>query len=827
MNEVQDFDATFAGTEEERRDKSSEPILREIRKAQKDFRDWQDTCQLIDDVYSRYGATWDSLHKLYGGTTAWNDNDLDLFWASMEVLKPAVYARAPKPAVRPLFSDADLTKTKTAELLERVSTSALMATDINDIMYGVRDDLLFTNRGVIWVRYESKGGQRVCVEHLDRRDFLHETARKWAHVGWVAGGFWMSPKEMKDRFVGKNGITEEALEGAKFVKRRDDQTNGNDNAVPAKCQVWEVWHKADNKVYWVTEGIGVLLDSGDPHLKLKGFFPCPRPAYGTLQRRSLIPVPDWDRYAIHFRKISDLTGRIYRLLDDVRMKGLIPAGGDAGDAVEQLIRSDDDRLLIPVPAAALLAQGGNFVIWLPLAELATAIQGLIEARGQLIQDFYQLSGISDIMRGATEAEETLGAQQLKSQYGSVRVRDKIDELQRIAADTVGIIAEIAAEKFSKDTLLDMAQMTIPTKRELDKRVKEIEDAAEEELKGLEKKAREQVEQQSQNLAASAPNGGGGASPPPNVPDPAQARAMLQQAQQAILQKWGAQLEEVQQQVPVEDVMKLLRDDKARSFAFEVESDSTIMTDELQEKASRNEFLDRFTSASQSLTGLMAMGEQGAKLAGETLKFVLAPYRAGRQLDGAIDAFIEAAPEMAAKAAAQAGEAGEGAEELAKANQTLADAEMQKARAATAGVEAKAALDKAEMQRKMLEMQQKAQEATFKAEAEAEKLRQSLSAEQAKTALIEAQVNKLTAETAAILNKIGLDVRAQELSEYQAAANEQARVVDQSMQAENAAADQEFRARGEDRSDRQQDFSEQAGDRQMSLAEQQAQQEPGQ
>src|SRR3546814_1633912 len=81
-------------------------------------------------------------------------------------------------------------------------------------------------------------------------------------------------------------------------------------------------------------------------------------------------------------------------------------------------------------------------LWLPLNELAQAIQGLIEARSQLIQDFYQLSGISDIMRGATEAQETLGAQQLKSQYGSVRVREKSAELQRVAADAVKIAAEI-------------------------------------------------------------------------------------------------------------------------------------------------------------------------------------------------------------------------------------------------------------------------------------------------------------------------------------------------------------------------------------------------
>lgn len=803
MTEEQEIDAdeAFSGPEP----KSSAGVLAALKRAEREFEDWQTTCHDIDDIYSLHGGGYGGIRAELD-SYAWQDTTLDLFWSSYEILKPAVYAKPPVPAVAPLFQDNRQLHNITAEMLERVAISTFKVTGIDDVMTEVRDDLLFTGRGVPWLTYEKDGdGQRVCIEHLDRTDFIHEPARKWAEVGWVARRAWMTRKEMRKRFAKTSGA---AYQDAKFKTRRDDEDN-DVRAVTKKAGVWEVWHKADKKVYWVTEGVDVLLDSGAPHLKLSDFFPCPRPAYGTLRRRSLVPVPDWERYAIHFQKISTLTGRIYLLLEKVKLKGLIPAGGDVGDAVEELIRSDDDEILIPVPGAAMLAGGGTgFVAWLPLKEIAEAIQGLISARAQLIDDFYQLSGISDIMRGATEAEETLGAQQLKSQYGSVRVRGKIDELQRVAAESVKIAAEIIAENFSKETLLEMSQMEIFTKAAIDKRVRDIEKAAEQELKALGEKAREQAEKAQQGQ---------------EQVDPAQAQQMLQQAQQQIVQKYAPMLQDAESQVPIEDVMKLLRDSKARGFTFEIETDSTILTDEMQEKQSRNEFLTQFTGASQGLSGLMAMGEQGASLAGEMLKFVLAPYRAGRQLSSAIDQFIDAAPEMAAKAAAQAGAAGGDSEALAEANKMLGEAEMIKAKAAMAGVEARAALDKAEMQRKMMEMQQKAQDSQTKAEAEAEKLRQSLSAEQAKTALIEAQVNKLTAETGAILNKIGLDVRQQELSEYQAANQAQAQQVDQQMRAEETDSEREFRERGEERADRQQDFSEQSGDRQLSLAEQQAQQ----
>jgi hypothetical protein len=776
---------TFEGEEP----KSSRAVLAALGKAEDAFRDWQATCQVIDEIYNLDGEGYGGLRGDLDGF-GYGDAELDLFWASYEILKPAVYARPPQPVVAPLFKDGRQLHNTTAEVLERCAVSVFKRTDIQDVMLHARDDLIFTGRGALWVRHEVEDGKHgICVEHKDRLDFLHEPARKWAEVGWVGGAAWMTRKEMRKRFSKHSG---KAYQDAKFTLHRDEDTERDPEkrASVRKAKVWEVWHKADNRVYWVTEGVEVLLDSGEPHLKLDGFFPCPKPAYATLRRRSLIPVPDWERYAIHFRKISELTRRIYKLLDDVRMKGLIPAGSDVGDAIEELVRSDDDRLLVPVQAASLMQQGAaGFVVWLPLGELATAIQGLIEARAQLIQDFYQLSGISDIMRGASDAQETLGAQELKSQYGSVRVREKSNELQRVAADAVKIAAEIIAEKFPQETLLELSQLELRTKAEIAKRVDDIEKAAEEELKALRGKAEEAMAQQEGQA------------------DPAQAQAMLQQAQQQIFAKYAPMLQQAEQMVPVEDVVKLLRDDHARAFIFEIESSSTILTDELSEKRSRNEFMGEFANAQQALMGLAGMGEQGAKLAGSLMKFVLAPYRVGRELDGAIDEFIDAAPQMASAA-------GEGDDQgLAEAQNKLAEAEMQKARAQMAKVEADSALRQAEMQRKMGEMQQKAQADQAKVMAEAEKLRQSAESLNVKAQEAMAKVDLIRAQTMKALAEAGVVVDSQQLDEFKSLADIELRANDQAMKAQTTAADQqmraeqsqvdrEFRERGENRADMQ-------------------------
>jgi hypothetical protein len=764
--------------------KSSAAVLSALAKAEREFNDWQAICHNIDAVYSRHGTA-------YGGATvegtAWTDAKLDLFWSSYEILKPAVYAHPPEPAVAPMFDDNKPLQNTTAELLERASISTFARTGIDDVMIEVRDDLIFTNRGVMWVRYDTDDGQQVCVEHVDRTDFRHEPARKWAEVGWVAKRSWLTRKEMRKRFSPTSG---KAYQDAPYATRKD-RDDGDQQTTEKKAGVWEVWHRGNNKVYWVVEGVDVFLDVSEPEVKLSGFFPCPRPAYGTLRRRSLVPVPDYERYAYHFEKISELTRRIYLLLEQVRMMGIVGGGGDIADAIQDAWGDDSTDIMVRVNSIANIAES---LAWLPLTELAQAITGLVEARSQLISDFYELSGISDIMRGATEAEETLGAQQLKSQYGSVRVRCKIDELQRIAADAVKIAAEIIAEKFTQKNLLDMSQMDIPSKSDLKARVKEIEDAAAEELKGLTKRAQE--------AAAQAQEA-----------DPAQARQMLQQAQQQVLAKYAPMLAEVQQQVPIEDVMALLRDDRARTFTFEIQSDSTILTDELQEKASRNEFMETLTGSIAGLSNIIAMGEPAVKLWGEATKFQLAPYRAGRSLDGAINAFIDAAPEMAQAMAAANGGGGD-AEGLIEANNKLAEAEQMKAQAAMAKVQSDMQLKQAENERKAMEQQQKFAEAQAKWQAEAEKLRQTAQDSDAKLEKTLAEIDHLRAQTAEILSSIGLDVRKQELEEYRTVADQQARATDQAMAAQGQQTDAQFRERGEERADRGEDRA----DRQQQFAE---------
>lgn len=766
---------------------SSRAILEAIENAEKAFEGYNAYCRTVDKLYSL---------SLASGSLGYGDETFALFWASMEILKPAIYAKPPKPVATPRFADGGKVEKVTAELVQRCLESTFDRGGIDEVMLETRDDLAITNRGSTWLTYETDekgGGQRVCLEHLDRTDFLHEPARKWSEVGWVARRAWMTFTQMKQRF---KGIAEDKLRAACYSDRsKDIAKNGMvDNS--AKAGVWEVWHRNDNKVYWVTPEVDVILDSGEPHLSLRDFFPCPRPAYGTLQRRTLIPVPDYKRYAYHLDQINELTSRIYTLLGKVKLRIFIPSGGDIGEAIEKALAVEDaDSVVMPVPAAALSATAGqNLFVTLPLTEIAAAIQGLIEARTQLIQDFYQLSGISDIMRGATEAQETLGAQQLKSQFGSVRVRDKIEELQRIARDMAFICAQIMAKNFSKDTLLEMSRMTIPSKKEIAAKIKETEEAAK---KALQKLADEIKEAAGSN---------------PEPVDPAQVKAQYQQQQQAIMAKFQPMLDQLAATVPIEDVMDMLRDTRGMNLVIDIETDSTILTDEMAEKQSRSEFLQAFSNASMAIQPLMMAGEPGAQLAGGILKFALQPYRANRQLDDLIDEFVDNAPNIAAQA-------GEGEEDgLAAAQMELAKAELMKAQAQGQNYQAQAQLKAQELELKSAEAQAKAQQ-------DQQKFQLSVQEAEGKISETAARIEKIYAEIQLAEQKLGLEAHREQREDVKTAADIQSRQTDQAMQAQNAERDAQFRSQDNQRAERSQQFTERSSERQQIFAERQASKEP--
>jgi hypothetical protein len=612
--------------------RAAKPWLEMVKDAERYFSEWQDKCDKIDKLYA-------DLKKLSAGGA---QREMQIFWANLEVLKPSIYSRPPVPVVSSRFKDRKPMLRHSAEILERSLASSFDLEDIDQSMIAIRDDLAICGRGVSWLRLEDEEmdgevqEQRVCYDHLDRKDFLHEPARKWREVGWVGRKSHLTYEKMRERF--------EDISGDEYTKAvyQDRKKDGDDYTGEKKACVWEVWHKDKRVVVWFAEGCEDVLDIREPFLDLHGFFPCPRPAYGTLERSSLKPVPDFVYYKDQVEEINELTARISALAESLKMKGFYASGNeDVAGAIETAMKqTDNNAILVPVPNFSGLGAAAlkDSIVWLPVNEVAQVIVQLIELRKQLIEDVYQITGISDIMRGSTEASETLGAQQLKSQYGSVRIRDRQGEIIRIARDMTRISAEIMAENFTPETLMTYSNYDgVPTTAQV-----------QQQLMGIQQQI-QQAMSNPQIMAQAQAN-------------PEQAQQMMQQAQQ--------EMQRLQGELTFEQVVEFIKSEKTRPFALEIETDSTILPDENAQKQRTTEFLGALATALAQLAPMVQAQPQSAEFAGEVLKFAVAPFRAGRSLEASIEGFTDQIKQVA-----QQPKPDPEAEKL-KAEQAAKQAEMQ-------------------------------------------------------------------------------------------------------------------------------------------------------
>ena len=76
----------------------------------------------------------------------------------------------------------------------------------------------------------------------------------------------------------------------------------------------------------------------------------------------------------------------------------------------------------------------------------------------LKQDLYEVLGIGDIMRGMTDPDETLGAQQLKAQFGGNRLQFKQQSIGDWVASGQRIRAQIICGKFQPQTIIERSNI---------------------------------------------------------------------------------------------------------------------------------------------------------------------------------------------------------------------------------------------------------------------------------------------------------------------------------------------------------------------------------
>jgi hypothetical protein len=410
---------------------------------------WRKAAQSAFDLYRQSGDvnSVDGLKKF------------NILHANVETICPALYNSSPVPDVRRRFGDEDPVAKTVSDIQERCLSYSIDRYDFDHLMRLAVKDHELAGRAVTRVRYkpylsgeegeEQLADQEVVCEHVEWKHFRRGPAHIWDETPWIAFEHFFT-RDQLEKLSPKFG-SKVSLDVS--INRPDDKTE--DRNIPEifkRARVWEIWDKDQRKVLFIAESFkdGPIREEDDP-LQLEGFYPIPRPLYAITTSNSLIPVVPYDIYKAQAEELEIVSARILALTEAVKPRSIYDARMTEMDRLE----SADDAESIPIENVAIFADGSKLedhVMYMPLEKLTAALEKLYLARDQIKATIYEITGISDIIRGATDPNETLGAQQMKAGSSNQRIQTKQQEIQRYARDLFGIKAEIFASKFEPQYL---------------------------------------------------------------------------------------------------------------------------------------------------------------------------------------------------------------------------------------------------------------------------------------------------------------------------------------------------------------------------------------
>jgi hypothetical protein len=456
------------------------------------YEDWYKTIISYERQYKRWEARADRIVKKYKDDSRYDRNPnarFNILWSNVQTIQPAIFARLPRPDVSRRFRDNDPIGRVASMMLERALEFEIEHYgDYKSAMNNSVLDRLLGGRGVSWVRYEphfavdeagepedgyqvtedsdesetpegmeNENQERIeyeCapVDYVHWKEFGHTPgARTWEEVTAVWRKVYMSRPALVERFGEEMGY-KIPLD----TKPQDDKNSYKPVDGVYEAVIYEIWDKETGKVLWISKSLGKIIDERVDPLQLENFFPCPKPLYSTLTTDSLEPIPDFVIYQDQARELDTLCDRIDGLINALKVRGVYDA---SSSELQRLFTEGENNTLIPVDNWMAFAekQGMKGAIDLvditPFAQaLAQCYQAMDQVKGQI----YELMGIADIQRGQTDPNETLGAQIIKSNNASGRLKTMQHAVVDFATSILSIKAQIICTHFTDETLVQIS-----------------------------------------------------------------------------------------------------------------------------------------------------------------------------------------------------------------------------------------------------------------------------------------------------------------------------------------------------------------------------------
>ena len=440
---------------------------------------------------------------------------MNIFYSNVETLQAALYTGAPRPRVIRRYRDQDPTGRQAAEIIERALRYQAEQYDLDGELISAIRDYLIVGRGVVRVVYSPtvmEGDNREAVnmlpmfndmgeqagvqymrgpqgdavdesliefdetgapftrgdayeyiadqayrcEYVHWQDFVIEPSQRWADVNWIAFRKRMTRADLIVRFGAAKGnrirLTHEYDDA-------DTNYSTEDTSQPMRAECYEIWDKRSGKQIFVATGFAEILEEAEDPYQLDGFWPCPEPLYAIKTTDSTIPVPEFFEYEDQVNELDIITQRIAVLTEALKRRGVY----DSSFAELTRLADANDNEFIPVDNYAMMQGSGGLAAVMQEADLGTLIQALNQLynqRNAVIQTIYEVTGISDIMRGASASRETATAQRIKGQFGALRLTNRQRGIERFITALYAIKAEMIAENIEPQLLAQMTNLPV-------------------------------------------------------------------------------------------------------------------------------------------------------------------------------------------------------------------------------------------------------------------------------------------------------------------------------------------------------------------------------
>jgi hypothetical protein len=575
------------------------------------------------------------IQKIYEADKA-KEFQYNILYSNVETLSPAVYNSTPRPVVKRRYNDDDPLAKAAAGITKRLlefylNTNMEDSVPFDELIIGDVASALVAGRGhsrfdynasIVAVKEatphnddeqyepahieETPGAERVTDEQVMGKSipwnrFLHGYAKKWEDVPWIAFEWLMTKEDLVDSFGPEMAAKVQFAAPEQLDRSSEKDFNKDDDSKGVMlAMVYEIWDKKTKMIRFISPGCAdqFLKVTEDP-FGLVGFYPMPRPLMFFRRLNSLLPVPLYRFYEEQAKELNRVTVRINKIISALKVRGFYDS---TIRGLDKMMEAEDNTLL-PADNVASMLQGVTLdkAIWyFPIEKLTAVLQQLYVQRQQIKTVIFEITGIADIMRGATQASETLGAQELKSQWGTLRLKRFQKEVMRYVRDCLRIVAEIAITKFDPKTVRAMTGLIqYPFEEEKQRGMMVLH------------KLQQSIQQQQMITGQLQP-------PPPQV------QQQIQQLQQQL------------QQPTIEQLLNLLKDELQRAYRIDIETNSTIDAEATEDKQDTAEVMNAIAQFLNGVAPLIENGTLPFQAAKGLLIGIVRRFKFGDEVEGYLE-----------------------------------------------------------------------------------------------------------------------------------------------------------------------------------------------